>query len=138
MTTKSIHKDDLCEINFTDNAPRTVKYFKLVSGLLEEPIGKIKVHFSVPGMHILIFEGDSNTSKGLVPENTPENIVKACEIGITNMAGLIGVRFEDNKEFGPTAESFNSTNILGKVVSDYSKLEKFKDGEIVYVKESND
>lgn len=48
--------------------------------------------------------------------------------------GLIGVRFEDNKEFGPTAESFNSTNILGKVVSDYSKLEKFKDGEIVYVK----
>ena len=142
VTTKSIHKDDLCEINFTDNAPRTVKYFKLVSGLLEEPIGKIKVHFSVPGMHILIFEGDSNTSKGLVPENTPENIVKACEIGITNMAaknvGLIGVRFEDNKEFGPTAESFNSTNILGKVVSDYSKLEKFKDGEIVYVKESND
>ena len=97
VTTKSIHKDDLCEINFTDNAPRTVKYFKLVSGLLEEPIGKIKVHFSVPGMHILIFEGDSNTSKGLVPENTPENIVKACEIGITNMAaknvGLIGVRF---------------------------------------------
>ena len=142
VTTKSIHKDDLCEINFTDNAPRTVKYFKLVSGLLEEPIGKIKVHFSVPGMHILIFEGDSNTSKGLVPENTPENIVKACEIGITNMAaknvGLIGVRFEDNKEFGPTAESFSSTNILGKVVSDYSKLEKFKDGEIVYVKESND
>ena len=142
VTTKSIHKDDLCEINFTDNAPRTVKYFKLVSGLLEEPIGKIKVHFSVPGMHILIFEGDSNTSKGLVPENTPENIVKACEIGITNMAaknvGLIGVRFEDNKEFGPTAEAFSSTNILGKVVSDYSKLEKFKDGEIVYVKESND
>ena len=52
--------------------------------------------------------------------------------------GLIGVRFEDNKEFGPTAESFSSTNIVGNVVSDYSKLEKFKDGEIVYVKEFND
>ena len=142
VTTKSIHKDDLCEIDFTENASRTVKYFKLVSGLLEEPIGKIKVHFSVPGMHILIFEGDSNISKGLVPENTPENIVKGCEIGVTNMSaknvGLIGVRFEDNKEFGPTAESFSSTNIVGNVVSDYSKLEKFKDGEIVYVKEFND
>ncbi len=141
VTTKSIHKDDLCEINFTENAPRTVKYFKLLSGLLEEPIGKIKVHFSVPGMHILIFEGDSNTSKGLVPENTPEGIVKACEIGVTNMSaknvGLIGVRFEDNKEFGPTAESFSSTNIIGVVVSDYSKLEKSKDGDVVHVKESN-
>ena len=31
--------------------------------------------------------------------------------------GLIGVRFEDNKEFGPTAESFSSTNIVGNVVS---------------------
>ena len=139
VTTKSIHKDDLCEIDFTENASRTVKYFKLVSGLLEEPIGKIKVHFSVPGMHILIFEGDSNISKGLVPENTPENIVKACEIGVTNMSAKnVGLRFEDNKEFGPTAESFSSTNIVGNVVSDYSKLEKFKDGEIVYVKEFND
>ncbi len=47
---------------------------------------KLKFIFSVPGMHILIFEGDSNISKGLVPENTPENIVKACEIGVTNMS----------------------------------------------------
>ena len=142
VTTKSIHKDDLCKVNFVDNAPRTVKYFKLLSGLLEEPIGKIKVHFSVPGMHILIFEGDSDASKGLIPENIPEDVVKACEIGVTNMSaknvGLIGVRFEDNSEFGPTAESFNSTNIVGKVVSDSKKLEKFKDGEVVYVKESND
>lgn len=142
VVTKAIPKNNLCEVNFVDNAPRTVKYFKLLSGLLEEPIGKIKVHFSVPGMHILIFEGDSNASKGLIPENNPTDIVKKCEIGVTNMSaknvGLIGVRFEDNAEFGPTAEGFKATNIVGRVVSNYSKLEKFKDGDIVYVKESND
>ncbi|WP_299522573.1 methanogenesis marker 3 protein [uncultured Methanobrevibacter sp.] len=142
VVTKAIPKDNLCEVKFTDNAPRTVKYFKLLSGLLEEPIGKLNVHFSVPGMHILIFEGDSNASKGLVPENNPTDVVEKCEIGVTNMSaknvGLIGVRFEDNKEFGPTAEGFKATNIVGKVISDYSELEKYKDGDVVYVKESND
>ena len=51
-------------------------------------------------------------------------------------AGLIGVRFEDNKEFGPTAESFNATNMVGKIVSDPKRLEKIKEGVVVYVTES--
>ena len=140
VVTKAINKEDLCEIKFTENAPRSVKYFKFLSGLLENPIGSIKVHFSVPGMHILIFEGDKKLAKGLIPENNPTDIVPACTIGITNMAsksaGLIGVRFEDNKEFGPTAESFNATNMVGKIVSDPKRLEKIKEGVVVYVTES--
>ena len=141
VITKAINKEDLCSIKFVDNAPRSVKYFKLLSGLIENPIGQIKVHFSVPGMHIVIFEGDKKAAKGLVPENNPVDKVIRGQIGITNMAsksaGLIGIRFEDNSEFGPTAENFEATNIIGDITSDYDSLEKLKEGVVVYVTESN-
>ncbi len=140
VVTKAINPNELCDIEFVDNAPRSVKYFKLISGLLENPVGKIKVHFAVPGMHITIFEGNKKLAKGLVPENNPVDVVNECEIGITNMsaksAGLIGVRFEPNHEFGPTAESFNATNIVGKMISNTEGLEDLKEGVVVYVRES--
>ena len=140
VVTKAINPNELHDIEFVDNAPRSVKYFKLISGLLENPVGKIKVHFAVPGMHITIFEGDKKLAKGLVPENNPVDVVNECEIGITNMsakaAGLIGIRFEPNHEFGPTAESFNATNIVGKMVSNTEGLEELKEGVVVYVRES--
>ena len=141
VITKAIKKEELCTVKFVDNAPRSVKYFKFISGLLENPVGKIKVHFSVPGMHIVIFEGDKKLAKGLVPENSPVDKVIRGQIGITNMAsksaGLIGIRFEDNMEFGPTAESFEATNIIGDITSDYDYIEKLKEGVVVYVTESN-
>ena len=141
VVTKAVNKEDMCVIKFVENAPRSVRYFKLLSGLLENPVGKIKVHFAVPGMHIVIFEGDKKAAKGLVPENNPVDKVIRGQIGITNMAsksaGLIGIRFEDNVEFGPTAESFEATNIIGDIVSDYDSLEKLKEGVEVYVTESN-
>ena len=141
VITKAIKKEEMCTIKFVDNAPRSVKYFKFLSGLLENPVGKIKVHFAVPGMHIVIFEGDKKLAKGLVPENNPVDKVIRGQIGITNMAsksaGLIGIRFEDNMEFGPTAENFEATNIIGDITSDYDRLEKLKEGVVVYVTESN-
>ena len=97
VVTKAINKDELCRIKFSDNAPRSVRYFKLLSGLLENPVGQIKVHFAVPGMHIVMFEGDKKAAKGLIPENNPIDKVIRGQIGITNMAsksaGLIGIRF---------------------------------------------
>ena len=141
VITKAISGDELTTIKFADNAPRSVRYFKYISGLLENPIGKIKVHFAVPGMHIIIFEGNKKLAKGLVPENSPTDKVIRGQIGITNMAsksaGLIGIRFEDNTEFGPTAETFEATNIIGEITSDYDYLEKLKEGVVVYVTESN-
>jgi len=141
VITKAVKKEDICTIKFAENAPRSVRYFKYLSGLLENPIGQIKVHFAVPGMHIVIFEGDKNLAKGLVPENNPVDKVIRGQIGITNMsaksAGLIGIRFEDNSDFGPTAESFGATNIIGDITSDYDHLEKLKEGVVVYVTESN-
>jgi UPF0288 family protein (methanogenesis marker protein 3) len=47
--------------------------------------------------------------------------------------GVIGVRFENNDEFGPTGEPFQGTNIVGKVVEGIENLEKFKEGDTVYV-----
>ncbi len=141
VVTKAINPEELCKIKFVDNAPRSVRYFKLLSGLIENPVGMIKVHFAVPGMHIVIFEGDKKAAKGLVPENNPTDKVIRGQIGITNMAsksaGLIGIRFEDNSEFGPTAENFEATNIIGEITSDYDYLEKLKEGVVVYVTESN-
>ncbi|MBR4446956.1 methanogenesis marker 3 protein [Methanobrevibacter sp.] len=141
VITKAIKKEDLCTVKFVDNAPRSVRYFKYISGLLENPIGKIKVHFAVPGMHIVIFEGDKKLAKGLVPENNPVEKVVRGQIGITNMAsksaGLIGIRFEDNFDFGPTAETFEATNIIGDITSDYDHLEELKEGVEVYVTESD-
>ncbi|MBR3112115.1 MAG: methanogenesis marker 3 protein [Methanobrevibacter sp.] len=141
VITKAIKKEDICTIKFVENAPRSVRYFKFLSGLLENPVGKIKVHFAVPGMHIVIFEGDKKLAKGLIPENNPVDKVIRGQIGITNMAsksaGLIGIRFEDNIEFGPTAEGFEATNIIGDITSDYDHLEKLKEGVVVYVTESN-
>ena len=141
VITKAVKKEDICTIKFVENAPRSVRYFKFLSGLLENPVGKIKVHFAVPGMHIVIFEGDKKLAKGLIPENNPVDKVIRGQIGITNMAsksaGLIGIRFEDNFEFGPTAEGFEATNIIGDITSDYDHLEKLKEGVVVYVTESN-
>ena len=141
VITKAVKKEDLCKIKFVDNAPRSVRYFKHLTGLLENSVGKLKVHFAVPGMHIVIFEGDKKSAKGLVPENNPVEKVIRGQIGITNMAsksaGLIGIRFEDNSEFGPTAESFEATNIIGDITSDYDHLENLKEGVEVYVTESN-
>ena len=137
--TKGINKEDLCLIELTDEAPRSKWYLEKLSGLAENPIGRLDVHFAVPGMKIVIFKGDTKNAKGLIPENVPTDVVKAGEIGITNMAaknvGLIGIRFEDHVEFGPTAESFAATNIVGKVCGDFKTLEKLKDGDVLYVRE---
>lgn len=140
LVTKGISKDKLCSIKLYPEAYRSTWYFRKLTGLLENPIGKLKVHFAVPGMKLAIFEGDKKNAKGLVPEKTPTDVVKAGEIGITNMSaknmGLIGIRSEDNHEFGPTAESFSATNIVGLVCSNFEVFEKLKEGEILYVTES--
>ncbi|WP_273476074.1 methanogenesis marker 3 protein [Methanobrevibacter woesei] len=140
LVTKGIPKDKLCSIQLYPEAYRSTWYFRKLTGLLENPIGELKVHFAVPGMKLTIFEGDKKNAKGLVPEKTPETVVKAGEIGITNMSaknmGLIGIRSEDNHEFGPTAESFSATNIVGLVCSNFEIIEKLKEGEILYVTES--
>ncbi|MCK9151251.1 methyl-coenzyme M reductase-associated protein Mmp3 [Methanobacterium alcaliphilum] len=139
LKTHGIPKENLIEIQLNDDAPRSSWYFKKITGLLDAPIGVLKVHFAFPGMKVMMFEGQSKEAKGLIPENTPESCVKAGQLAITNMSrrhiGIIGVRFEDNDEFGPTGEPFNGTNIIGEIINGMGSLEKFKEGDLVYVTE---
>ena len=138
VQTKGLNKDELILVKLFDGAPRTKTYFNKLTGLIEKPIGILKVYFAVKDMGIFMFEGDSNEAKGLLPENTPEGTVKAGHMGITNMSrknvGVVGIRTEDNSEFGPTAEPFDGTNIFGEIVSDLDSISKLKDGDIVYIK----
>jgi len=137
VRTMGVPKDEMIYIEVNDKAPKSSWYFKKITGLLDSPVGSIKVMFAFPGMKVMMFKGDQRESKGLIPENNPVKCVKAGEIGITNMSrrqiGIVGVRFEDNDEFGPTGEPFQGTNIIGKVVEGIENLEKFKEGETVYV-----
>lgn len=144
VKTKGIDKNSLALVELYDDnseAPRSTWYFKKVTGLVEKPIGALKVHFAFPGMKMSIFEGDVKEAKGLIPENTPGACVESGKIGITNMSkknvGLIGVRFESNDEFGPTAEPFTATNIVGKILTDLKYLEDIKEGELLYIKRVN-
>ncbi len=139
--TLGISKDKIIQIAIDDNAPRSSWYFQKLTGILDSPIGSLNVHFAFPGMKVMMFEGNSKDAKGLIPENSPQKCVSAGQIGITNMSrrhvGMIGVRFEDNDEFGPTGEPFKGTNVVGSVVKGLENLEKLKEGDVVYVTRKN-
>jgi len=140
VKTLGINKDEIIYIDIDDMASRSSWYLQKLTGLVDSPIGSLKVHFAFPGMNVMMFEGRSKDARGLIPENIPSKCVTAGQIGITNMSrrhvGMIGVRFEDNDEFGPTGEPFGGTNIVGRVVKGLENLEKFKEGDTVYVARS--
>jgi len=139
VKTFGVEEDKILEIEMDEKAPRSIWYFKKISGLIDSPIGSMEVHFAFPGMKVVMFKGEKSEAKGIIPENTPTGCVKAGELGVTNMSrhhvGLIGVRLEDNDEFGPTGEPFNATNIIGRITKGLENVEKFKEGDTVYVRE---
>lgn len=139
VTTIGVSPEKIVTVQLNEDAPIAHWYFKKSTGLLELPVGQLQVSFAHPSMNMIIFEGSPKDMKVLTPENTPEDAVPAWEIGITNMsrknAGMIGIRFEDSSEFGPTAEPFTATNIIGKVITGKENLKKFKTGDTVYVSE---
>jgi putative methanogenesis marker protein 3 len=117
----------------------SVHYFEKVTGLSHKPIGTMKVHFAFKGMPMVTFEGDEERGRSLYPGDEFKRCKKG-DIGITNQSrpncGLMGVRLEDSKEFGPTGEEPYGTNIIGTFKGDLKKLsEGLKEGDIVYVKE---
>jgi putative methanogenesis marker protein 3 len=138
VTTFGVKEEDMVELELYEEAPRSTWYFQKITGLLDAPVGSLKVNFAFPGMNLMMFHGDSREARGLIPENSPEGHAGAWEIGLTNMSrrhiGMLGIRFEDHDEFGPTGEPFQGTNILGKVIKGMENLKKFKEGETVYVR----
>jgi putative methanogenesis marker protein 3 len=124
---------------FQDSAPVTSKYFRRVTGLEMRRVGKLEVFFTTPKNDIVLFKGDEVLSKVLLPENSPTTKVGAKLIGVTNtikrFAGMVGVRFTESEEFGPTAEKFDGTNIVGEVVGNLGAIKGLKMKDTVYLME---
>lgn len=140
IKTLGVPKEDFVEIKlYPQESPNSVWYFRKISGLLDGDVGKLRVNMAIKEMDILMFKSVNSEAKGLIPEKTPNDKVDAWDICVSNTAckhvGNIGIRFIDNSEFGPTGESFSSTNIIGKVVAGFDNLKAFKEGDTVYVKE---
>ena len=120
-------------------APKDCIYFEKVTGLDHKPIGSLTVHFTFKGMPLITFDGDTQRGKSLYPGDEFRNC-KRGDIGLTNQArpqhGLIGIRLENSKEFGPTGEEPYGTNILGKFEGDLKKMmEGLKEGSMIYITE---
>ena len=139
VSTFGLASDELLKVKLTDEAPRTRWYLEKITGLAEKPVGTLKVYFAVPDMNMFMFHGNKDESKGLIPENNPTDLMKAGQIGVTNMSrknlGLIGIRTVDTTDFGPTGEAFSATNVVGEVVGNIEGLNKLKDGSTLYIYE---
>lgn len=99
---------------FEDKAPITAWYFRKTTGLTTKRVGKLHVYFK--HKDIVMFKGNPEYAKGLLPENIPTDKVEPCSIGVTNMVsrykGMIGVRLGESDKFGPTGESFEKQILL--------------------------
>lgn len=140
VETFAVKRDRIYRISLDrKKSPVTVHYFEKVTGLSHKPIGSLKVFFLFEGMPMVQFEGDQSRAHTLYP-NDPFKKCRRGDIGVTNQArpnaGLIGIRLEDSKTYGPTGEEGYGTNIFGRFEDDLDEfLKKTEDEEIVYITE---
>ncbi len=137
VTITTMDQNDVVDVTlFDDQAPRTVDIFRRFTGLKRYSIGMLPFFFSFDD--VWLFEPDIPEKINIIPENTPVGSVPQRSLGMTNAsrrgAGLVGVRNSENTEFGPTAEPFDGTNIIG-IMHDPEKLQKLKEGDTVYIRE---
>jgi putative methanogenesis marker protein 3 len=121
---------------FDEKAPISCDIFRRLTGLREHDAGMIPVFFKYDD--VVLFKSPVSPGIKINPENTPQGEVPAAALAITNDsrkgAGLVGVRLSPNKEFGPTSEPFEGTNIIGRVI-DTEKLKTVKEKENMYIRE---
>ncbi len=123
---------------YDDLAPKTLDYFRHVTGLKERPVGPLPVYFVYE--NTLLFKPviDAVSLKELLPENKPTGPVPAGSIAVSNQVskkiGLVGMKLVDDKRYGPSGEKFEATNIIGRVLEP-EKLRDVLEGETIYIKE---
>jgi UPF0288 family protein (methanogenesis marker protein 3) len=117
-------------------APASCDAFRRITGLIRHDAGMMPVFFKFDD--VVLFKPVIPAGMKINPENTPEGESPAAALAITNDSrngtGLVGVRLSANKEFGPTSEPFDGTNIIGRVI-DTEKLKKVREKEMVYIRE---
>ena len=123
---------------YYDLAPKSLDYFRHVTGLKEKPVGPLPVYFTYESTLLFKPEVEAVSYKELLPENKPTGPVPAGSIGISNQVskkiGLVGIRLEEDKRYGPSGEKFEATNIIGRVLEP-EKLRDVKEGETIYIRE---
>ncbi len=123
---------------YYDQAPKSLDYFRHVTGLKERPVGPLPVYFVYENTLLFKPEIEAVSYKELLPENKPTGPVPAGSIGVSNQVakkiGFVGVKLIEDKRYGPSGEKFEATNIIGRVLEP-EKLRDVKEGEIVYVLE---
>ncbi|NLI62301.1 MAG: methanogenesis marker 3 protein [Methanosarcinaceae archaeon] len=139
VSVTTVPKSNLIEMEFYyDKAPKSVEFFRHAIELKTHPIGILPVSMVYDTTYIFKAEKEAERYKEILPENTPDDLVLAGEVGITNQSakrmGYIGVRLNDEDLFGPTGERMSATNIIGKI-RDPEKLLNIKEGDIVYIQE---
>jgi putative methanogenesis marker protein 3 len=134
VTTAPLEK--VIDITLDDErAPLSCDIFRRITGLKQHDAGMIPVFFKFDD--VVLFRSAVPAGTKINPENTPKGEVPAAALAITNdsrkASGFVGVRLSANKEFGPTSEPFEGTNIIGSVI-DTEKLKKVKEKENVYIR----
>jgi putative methanogenesis marker protein 3 len=118
------------------HAPMSCEVFRRFTGLVEHDAGMMPVFFKFED--VVLFKPAIAAGTKISPENPPVDEAPAAALAMTNDsrkgAGLVGVRLSVNKEFGPTSEPFEGTNIIGRVI-DTDKLKKLKERDTVYIRE---
>jgi putative methanogenesis marker protein 3 len=129
--------DKVIDIELDDaKAPMSCEVFRKFTGLKDHDAGMMPVFFKFDD--VVLFKPAIAPDTKINPENQPVDESPAAALAITNDsrkgAGLVGVRLSANREFGPTSEPFEGTNIIGRVI-DTEKLKKVKERETVYIRE---
>ncbi len=138
VETFGVTKDKVFRISVNEDDTRTAHYFRKVTGLSHKPVGMMKVQFAFPGMPMVTFYGDEVRAKELYPQD-PFKKCKKGDIGVTNQSrphhGLMGIRLQDSKEYGPSGEEPYGTNMIGRFLDDVKKLGELEEEETIYITE---
>jgi putative methanogenesis marker protein 3 len=137
VTVTTAPVDKVIGIELDDaHAPASCAVFRKITGLVEHDAGMLPVFMKFDD--VVLFRPDIPAGVKINPENSPQEESPAAGIGLTNDSrkntGLVGVRLSANREFGPTSEPFEGTNLIGRVI-DTEKLKKVKEREKVYIRE---
>ena len=129
--------DQVVDIELDDaRAPESCEVFRRITGLAEHDAGMMPAFFVFDDVYL--FKPKIPTTVKIYPENCPTDEVPAASLAITNDSrkgtGLVGVRLSANREFGPTSEPFEGTNIIGRVI-DTARLKHVRERQTVYIRE---
>ena len=118
------------------NAPDSCGIFRFLTGLWSHDVGQVPAFFIFDDVYL--FKPVIPKGVKIIPENTPQDEVPAGALAITNEArkgvGLVGIRVSAHKEFGPTSEPFEGTNIIGRVTNP-GVLKNIREKDIVFIRE---